>query len=154
MQQRNNNEDLYPINQEQAYVRPPTRSTGRSDLTHHVLAHPGWVRHATRAATDATSLCTILSIDGRSLRPRLQKLKDVQSLRGSMAAVVCAFREISAPASVTVQLGGFSGPSQRHRATPRWRAGGGPLLPLLFSLAIHDALVEVKAIFSVGNCPP
>ena len=77
----------------------------------------------------------------RSVRPHIQKFNDVQNLGGSRIAVVVAFREISVSASVPVHFRGFC-----HRATRRWRAGGS-VEPLLFSLAIHNALVEVQAIW-------
>ena len=63
------------------------------------------------------------------------------NLGGSRIAVVVAFREISVSASVPVHLG-----SEGRRHIGQCEGGErDPLMPLHFSLAIHNVLVEVQA---------
>ena len=102
------------------------------------------VGHAVRAMTDANPECTVLSIDGvgaydHVLRSSfLSKLHSVPSLQGLLPFV----RSIYAPPTTYVWE---DGTGVRHRIQ---QAEGGeqgdPLMPLLFSLGIHDSLCEVR----------
>ena len=102
------------------------------------------VGHAVRAMTDANPECTVLSIDGvgaydHVLRSSfLSKLHSVPSLQGLLPFV----RSIYAQTTTYVWE---DGTGVRHRIQ---QAEGGeqgdPLMPLLFSLGIHDSLCEVR----------
>ena len=109
------------------------------------------VGHAVRAMTDADPNATILSIDGigaydHVLRSAMMsKLYSVPELRGLLPFVRSTYAHPKSyrwqdAVGVTHQVHQVEGGEQ-----------GDPLMPLLFSLAIHDALMAVKAELREGE---
>ena len=103
------------------------------------------VGHAIRAATDANFLCTVLSIDGVGAYDHV--------FRSSM---MCKIWEVPGLRSLLPFMRSvYQHPSQyiwedsegRRHVIEQHEGGeqGDPLMPLLLSLAIHNALVEVQA---------
>ena len=94
--------------------------------------------HVVRAMTDADPNATILSIDGIGACDHV--------LRSAMMSKLCTVPELRG-------LLPFVRSMYAHPTSYRWQDSvgvthqvqGDPLMPLLFSLAIHDALVAVKA---------
>ena len=109
------------------------------------------VGHAVMAMTDADPDATILSIDGigaydHVLRSAMMsKLLSVPGLRGLLPFVRSTY---SHPTSYWWQ-DAVSVTHQVHQAEGGEQ--GDPLMPLLFSLAIHDALVAVQAELREGE---
>ena len=101
------------------------------------------VGHAVRVATDQNTEATVLSIDGvgahdHVLRSSMMKLRDTPSLQGLLPFVraVC-----SRPSCYKWRdSSGTCHDIHQHEGGEQ----GDPLMPLLFSLAIHDALQRVK----------
>ena len=111
------------------------------------------VGHAVRTATDRDPQATVLSIDGIGAcdhvhkSAMLGKLLEVPSLRGLLPFVRAAYLEPSRYKWADAE-------GVRHDIC---QAEGGeqgdPLMPLLFSLAIHNALAEVKRELLPGELP-
>ena len=103
------------------------------------------VGHAVRAMTDLDPRLTVLSIDGIGAYDHvfrsafLEKLLEVEPLRPLLPFVRSVYSEISEYHWVDDE--------GRHREIRQQEGGeqGDPLMPLLFSLAVHNALQEVQA---------
>ena len=101
------------------------------------------VGHAIRAFTDADPSCTVLSIDGVGAYDHvfrssfLAKLHSVPSLQGLLLFV----RSVYARPTTYVWEDGTGARHQIHQAEGGEQ--GDPLMPLLFSLGIHDSLRAV-----------
>ena len=101
------------------------------------------VGHAVRIATDRDPQATVLSIDGIGAYDHvhrsamLGKLLEVPSLRGLLPFVCAAYLEPSRYKWADAE-------GVRHDICQAEGGQGDPLMPLLFSLAIHNALAEVK----------
>ena len=102
------------------------------------------VGHAVRVATDQNTEATVLSIDGvgaydHVLRSSMMsKLRDTPSLQGLFLFVRAVYSRPSC-----YKWRGSSGTCHdihQHEGGEQ----GDPLMPLLFSLAIHDVLQRVK----------
>ena len=109
------------------------------------------VDHAIRAATDADHEATVLSIDGVGAyghvhqSAMLSKLLEVPSLQPLLPFVRAAYTE---PARYKWQ------DDEGHRHDIEQHEGGeqgDPLMPLLFSLAIDNALAAVKEELEAGE---
>ena len=109
------------------------------------------VGHTVKAATEANQRMTVLSVDGigafdHVLRAAmLSKLKQVPGLHNLLLFVRQAH---SSPSSYAWE------DAERQRHSIGQHEGGeqgDPLMPLLFSLAIHDALEEVQAELEDGE---
>ena len=102
------------------------------------------VGHAIRAVTEANHHASVLSIDGRwCLRSRVPRRNDGEAAPSSQSARVAAFRpcHVRQPHKLRVGRRGWS--SAPHRPSRRRRTGD-PLMPLLFSSAIHDPLQQAQ----------
>ena len=109
------------------------------------------VGHAIRAATDADHEATVLSIDGVGAYDHvhrsamLSKLLEVPSLQPLMPFVRAAYTE---PTPYKWQDDeGHRHDIEQHESGEQ----GDPLMPLLFSLAIHNALAAVKEELEAGE---
>ena len=98
------------------------------------------VGHAVRVATDADHTATVLSVDGIGAFDHVQKLLEVPRLQ------VAAVRAKVLQCPVVLQLGRFRRKGASNLAA-RGSEQGDPLMPFLFSLAIHNALEKVR-----GQC--
>ena len=109
------------------------------------------VGHAVRAVTDADHLSTVLSVDGVGAYDHvfrasmLSKLLEVPKLQPLLPFVRKAY---GAPSCYRWD----DADGQQHQI---WQHEGGeqgdPLMPLLFSLAMHNALLEVKSQLQDGE---
>ena len=109
------------------------------------------VGHAVRVATDADHTATVLSVDGIGAfdhvfrASMLQKLLEVPRLRRLLPFVRKSY---NAPSC-------YSWADSEGRVHQIWQHEGGeqgdPLMPLLFSLAIHNALEEVRGQMQEGE---
>ena len=110
------------------------------------------VGHAIRAAIDADHEATLLSIDGVGAYDHvhrsamLSKLLEVPSLQPLLPFVRAAYTE---PTRYKWQ----DDEGHRHEIIEQHEGGeqGDPLMPLLFSLAIHNALAAVKEELEAGE---
>ena len=100
--------------------------------------------HAIRALTDANPLTTILSIDGIGAYDHvyrsafLKKLLNVPSLQGLLPFVRATY------ADPTSYAWADEAGEVHHIVQAEGGEQGDPLMPLLFSLAIHDPLEEAS----------
>ena len=78
------------------------------------------------------------------LRSRTQECHVGQILRGPEPSGFAPIRSCSVPRAVQVQVGRRRGGQTRTICQAEGGEQGDPLMPLLFSLAIHNALAEVK----------
>ena len=105
------------------------------------------VGHAIRAMTDLNPRTTVLSIDGVGAYDHvfrssmLRKLHEVGNLRGLLPFVRCVYSQPS-----TYHWQDEDGTRRVIRQSEGGEQGD-PLMPLLFCLAVHDALAEVKEQF-------
>ena len=109
------------------------------------------VGHAVRVATDADHTATVLSVDGIGAYDHvfrasmMAKLLEVPRLRRLLPFVRKSY---STPSCYTWE-------DAEGRAHQIWQHEGGeqgdPLMPLLFSLAIHNALEEVRGQMQEGE---
>ena len=109
------------------------------------------VGHAVRFATDANPEATVLSIDGVGAYDHvyrsamMEKLLEVPSLQGLLPFVRSTYLQPSSYKWVDSE--GVRHDIQQHEGGEQ----GDPLMPLLFSLAIHDALPEIKENLEPGE---
>ena len=103
--------------------------------------------HAVRFATDANPEATVLGVG--AIRPRAQKCNDqvveVPCLQGLLPFVRSTNLQPSCYKWVDSE--GVRHDIQQHEGGEQ----GDPLMPLLFSLVIHDALAEVKETLEPGQ---
>ena len=105
--------------------------------------------HVVRVLTDADPNSTVLSVDGIGAFDHVYRVHDVQIVRSPRVASVVAVRQSIVRVTIAVHLGG----RQKHLIQQHERGEqSDPLMPLLFSLAIHNALAEVKAQMVEGEC--
>ena len=99
------------------------------------------VGHAVRAATEANPQATVLSIDGVGAYDHVHrsammaKLLEIPALRGLIPFVKSSYGQPS-----WTDADGVQHDIHQHEGGEQ----GDPLMPLLFSLAIHNALAEVR----------
>ena len=109
------------------------------------------VGHAVRFATDANPEATVLSIDGVGAYDHvyrsamMEKLLEVPSLQGLLPFVRSIYLQPSCYKWVDSE--GMRHDIQQHEGGEQ----GDPLMPLLFSLAIHNALAEVLEYLEPGE---
>ena len=109
------------------------------------------VGHAVRVATEADAEATVLSIDGIGAYDHvhrsamLNKLLDIPSLWGLLPFVRATYCQPTC--HKWKDQDGVQHDVHQHEGGEQ----GNPLMPLMFSLAIHNALVEVKASMRLGE---
>ena len=109
------------------------------------------VGHAIRAVTDANSMCTVLSIDGIGAYDHvyrsamLAKLHEVPSLQGLLPFVRATY------ANPTSYVWEDEAGVQHRIIQAEGGEQGDPLMPLLFSLAIHDPLQQAQREFKADE---
>ena len=110
------------------------------------------VGHAIRVATELNPHLTVLSIDGVGAYDNvygasmLAKLVEVPGLRGLLPFVKTAYS--SASSHVWADEKGVRHTIEQHEGGEQ----GNPLMPLLFSLGIQNALEEVRQSLEEGEC--
>ena len=109
------------------------------------------VGHAVRVATDADPESTVMSVDGIGAYDHVHrsammgKLLRVPRLQGLLPFVRATYGQPTC--YKWTDADGVQHDIHQHEGGEQ----GDPLMPLLFSLAIHDALTEVKAGMALGE---
>ena len=118
-------------------------------FAHSTRARVDCVGHVVQVLTDANPNSTVFSVDGIGAFDHVYRVNDVQIVRSPRVASVVAVRQSIVRVTIAVHLG----VRQRHLIQQQERGEqSDPLMPLLFSLAIHNALAEVKAQMVEGEC--
>ena len=103
------------------------------------------VGHAIRVATELNPQLTVLSIDGVDRASMLEKLVEVPGLRGLLPFVKTVYS--SASTYVWADAEGVRHTIEQHEGGEQ----GDPLVPLLFSLGIQNALEEVRQSWKMAS---